>query len=117
MIRRDDTMALQELADLLGILGHPDRLLILQELRSGPRDVASLVEVLGTSQSRTSQHLGLLKAHHLVVAERQGRRVYYALRNPALADWVLGGFGFLDTGATHGVPLDASIEALKKRYE
>ena len=67
----NDDMALTELADLLSVLSNPDRLRILFELRSGPRDVASLVETVGVSQSRTSQHLGLLKAHHLVVAERR----------------------------------------------
>jgi len=112
----DDRMALTELADLLGLLGNADRLRILQELREGPRDVASLVKAVGTSQSRTSQHLGLLKAHHLVLARREGRRVFYELRNPDLARWMLGGFDFLDTGSTHGAPLDASIEALRKRY-
>jgi len=112
-----DSMALTELADLLSVLGHPDRLRLLLELRSEPRDVASLVDTLGTSQSRTSQHLGLLKAHHLVLATRQGRQVFYSLRDKALPDWFLDGFPFLDTGTTHGVPLEESIEALKNRYE
>ena len=113
----DDVMALTELADLLSLLGNSDRLRILQELRGGPRDVASLVLAVGTSQSRTSQHLGLLKAHHLVSSRRDGRKVFYALRNARLAEWMFGGFEFLDTGPTHGAPLDASIEALRKRYD
>jgi DNA-binding transcriptional ArsR family regulator len=111
-----DAMALSELADLFAVLGHPDRLRLVQELRAGPRDVASLVEALGASQSRTSQQLGLLKAHHLVIGERDGRRVYYRLRDQALPPWALGGLVFLDTGAAHGQPLDASISALNERY-
>ena len=74
------------------------------------------MESIGISQSRTSQHLGLLKAHHLVLATRQGRQVYYSLRNTALPDWVLGGFAYLDTGTTHGLPLESSIAALRDRY-
>jgi len=110
----DDKMALTELADLLGMLGHPDRLRLLLELRSEARDVASLVTALGASQSRTSQHLGLLKAHHLVVAERQGRQVFYRLRDEALPSWFLGGLDFLDTGPSYHAPLAASIAALRQ---
>ena len=86
----NDTMALNELADLFSILGNPDRLRILFELQNGPRDVASLVSTVGVSQSRTSQHLGLLKAHHLVLASRDGRGS--SIRPPSFPEWVLQGF-------------------------
>lgn len=109
----DGAMALSELADLFGVLSHPDRVRLLQELRGGARDVASLVTALGISQSRTSQHLGLLKAHHLVQAKREGRRVYYHLRDEAFAAWILQGLVFLDG---HRASLGESIEALSQRY-
>ena len=112
----NDTMAVNELADLFSILGNPDRLRILFELRSGPRDVASLVTALDVSQSRTSQHLGLLKAHHLVRSSREGRRVYYSLKASQLPGWVLQGFSHLATTQTHGVPLQESIDAFQARY-
>ena len=111
-----DGLAFQELADLLGVLGHPDRVRLIQELRGEERDVASLIEALGISQSRTSQHLGLLKAHHLVVARREGRRVCYRLRSEALAVWLIEGLGFLP-GATLGASLQESIHAARRRYE
>ena len=113
----NDTMALNELADLFSVLGNPDRLRILFELRGGPKDVATIVEAAGTSQSRTSQHLGLLKAHHLVVAERDGRRVFYRLREEQLPAWLTGGFNHLATSQTHGLPLQHSIEAFRDRYQ
>jgi DNA-binding transcriptional ArsR family regulator len=111
-----DRLALTELAELLGVLGHADRVRIVLELRAGERDVASVVEALGISQSRTSQHLGLMKAHHLVVARRDGRRVRYSLRDPALATWLCEAFGFLETGANLGHALDASIAEATERY-
>ena len=111
-----DDLALIELADLLSILSNPDRLRILFELRDGPKDVATLVSAVGVSQSRTSQHLGLLKAHHLVRAERQGRKVIYHLCDHALPPWVADGFRFLETGPTHGRSLDDSIAAFRERY-
>lgn len=112
----NDTMALNELADLFSILGNPDRLRILFELQNGPRDVASLVSTVGVSQSRTSQHLGLLKAHHLVLASRDGRRVFYSLKASHLPEWVLQGFAHLATAQTHGAPLQESIDAFHTRY-
>ena len=73
----NDTMALNELADLFSILGNPDRLRILFELQNGPRDVASLVSTVGVSQSRTSQHLDS-QAHHLVLHQETGARSLFA---------------------------------------
>ncbi len=106
-------LALDELADLLGVLGHADRLKLLLELRrTGPADVATLVERIGASQSRTSQHLGLLRAHHLVESTRDGRRVIYAIRDEALADWLIAGLAFLE----RGTQLDTSIQATTQRY-
>jgi DNA-binding transcriptional ArsR family regulator len=101
-------LALSELAELFAVLGHPHRIRILQELRGGERDVASLVAALGASQSRTSQHLGLLKAHHLVHAHRKGRQVFYELRDPAVADWIVAALPFVATSG-ESRRLDASI--------
>ena len=104
--------ALEELADLLGVISHPDRLKILLELRSEPRDVASLTAACSLSQSRTSQHLGLLKAHHLVQSKRDGRRVYYTLTQPELAQWLIAGAAFLNTQQA----LNQSIQDLRHTY-
>ena len=108
-------LALEEPGDLLGVLGHADRLRLLQELRGGPRDVASLVAVLGLSQSRTSQHLALLKAHRIVEGTHQGRNAHHRLREPQLAQWLLDGLRFLDQG--HTGSLQASISALQTKHE
>ena len=104
--------ALSELSDLLGAISHPDRLRLLLELRGAPRDVASLTAACSLSQSRTSQHLGLLKAHHLVQAEREGRRVYYSLARPGLAEWLIAGLDFIGPERT----LHDAIREMKERY-
>jgi len=62
-------------------LAHPTRLLIIEELRDGPRSVSELVERLGMRQSNLSQHLGLLRDRRLVVARRDGQTVYYRLHD------------------------------------
>lgn len=83
------------LAALLGVLAHPHRIRIIEELREGPRDVSTLQSILGISHSGVSQHLALLRAHRLVAEQREGRRVFYRLRSPHLARWLAEGIEFL----------------------
>ncbi len=68
-------------AHLCKALAHPTRLLIIDELRDGPRSVSELVERIGLRQSNLSQHLGILRDQRLVVARREGQTVYYSLRD------------------------------------
>ena len=68
-------------AHLCKALAHPTRLLIIDELRDGPRSVSELVERIGLRQSNLSQHLAILRDQRLVVARREGQTVYYSLRD------------------------------------
>ena len=86
----------QELASLFGALSHPDRVRIVEELRSHEQDVNRLAEILNCSHSRVSQHLSVLKAHHLVSPRREGRHVFYSLKDPRVAAWVLEGLDFTE---------------------
>lgn len=91
----DRLIATRALAELLGVLAHPQRIRILEELREGERDVTSLQQELGISHSGVSQHLAVLRAHRLVAEHRVGRRVFYRLRMPGLARWLVAGMQFL----------------------
>jgi DNA-binding transcriptional ArsR family regulator len=86
----------RELAELLAVLGHPHRVRIVEELRDGECDVTSLRDTLGISPSGVSQHLMLLRAHGIVCERRQGRHVYYRLRQPGMASWLLDATEFLE---------------------
>lgn len=86
----------KELADLLGVLAHPHRVRIVQELRDGEHDVNSLQAALGISHSGVSQHLMVLRSRRLVTERRQGRQVFYKLRQPELAHWLLGATQFFE---------------------
>lgn len=86
----------RELASLLNVLSHPDRIAIIEELRASEKDVATLSGILGVSHSRTSQQLSLLRAHHLIQPRRDGRRVFYSLAKPGLAGWLLDGLDFIE---------------------
>jgi DNA-binding transcriptional ArsR family regulator len=69
-------------AYLCKALAHPTRLLIIDELRDGPRSVSELVQRLGLRQSNLSQHLGILRDQRVVIARREGQTVYCSLRDP-----------------------------------
>jgi DNA-binding transcriptional ArsR family regulator len=86
----------KELAGLLGVLSHPHRIRIVAELREGEMDVNSLQKELGISHSGVSQHLSLLRAHRLVEERREGRHVFYHLRQPELAEWLFAGLAFFE---------------------
>ena len=88
-------LAATQLAEFLRALAHPRRIQILEELRSGERDVASLAKAAGLAHSSVSQHLMVLRAHRVVSDRREGRRVLYRLRSEKLADWLVKGMDFL----------------------
>ncbi len=66
------------------MLGDPTRLAILELLLERPRTVSELVDVIGASQSRISNHLACLRWCRFVVDERAGRQVIYRIADPGL---------------------------------
>jgi DNA-binding transcriptional ArsR family regulator len=60
-------------------LADPKRLLIITELRGGPRSVGDLAEALQTSQPNVSRHLAVLRDRGIVSTERSGNTVFYSL--------------------------------------
>ncbi len=70
---------LEAAAELLRALANPHRLAIVAALNGGPRCVHELVDAMGVSQPLVSQHLRILRAGHLVRAERRGREIAYSL--------------------------------------
>ena len=76
---RLDTEAATNVASTLQALATPSRLLILTELRHGPRPVTALAEAVGMEQSAVSHQLRLLRSLGLVSGNRSGRSVVYAL--------------------------------------
>jgi DNA-binding transcriptional ArsR family regulator len=86
----------RELADLLKLLAHPDRLRIIEELRSHERDVTGIADALDLPATRISQHLALLRAQRLVEERRDGRNHFYRLKHPQLAAWIIDALQFID---------------------
>src|SRR5207302_9218168 len=68
-------------ARLFRVLGNPTRLGILGLLLERPRTVSELIERLGCSPSRASNHLACLRWCGLVEARRRGRPAAHSARH------------------------------------
>lgn len=68
---------IEQAARALKAMAHPLRLKILCVLGAGEASVQDIVEVVGTSQSNVSQHLGILRDKGVLLARKDGNRVYY----------------------------------------
>ena len=78
-------MKLDDAAAHLEALGNPTRLGILELLLARPHTVSELIERLGCSPSRVSNHLACLRWCGFVEAERWGRTATYSIRDPRVA--------------------------------
>jgi DNA-binding transcriptional ArsR family regulator len=90
----------QLMSEILSVVAHPERFKLIEELAGGEKDVDQIVKFLQIPQSTVSQHLSVLRVHRLVIARRAGRHVYYSLRHPWLAKWLLEGLQLLEKDDT-----------------
>ena len=96
----------KELAEVLRVIAHPDRIRIIEELRAGECDVNSLIEALELPGPRVSQHLGLMRLHRILAERRDGRRHFYSLVHPEIAVWIVEGLSFIEGRITGLSPSD-----------
>ena len=66
-------------ASICSAISEPNRILLLYLISEQPRNVNSLAEVAGLSQSAASRHLKVLKERGLIQARREGANVIYTL--------------------------------------
>ncbi|MFK8014328.1 MAG: ArsR/SmtB family transcription factor [Gammaproteobacteria bacterium] len=104
----------KELASILKVIAHPDRIRVIEELRVGEKDVNTLVETLELPGPRVSQHLSLMRAHRLVEERRDGRHHFYHLSQPEIAGWITNGLNFVE-GRMGGLTKSA-IEAARELW-
>lgn len=67
----------EQAARALKAMAHPLRLRILCVIGNAEMSVQEIVAAVGTSQSNVSQHLGILRDKEVLLARRDGNRVYY----------------------------------------
>ncbi|MBT3772320.1 MAG: winged helix-turn-helix transcriptional regulator [Euryarchaeota archaeon] len=79
-----DPVFLQKAAGIIKMLGHPDRLRIVELLQTGEHCVSSIQEYMGLSQPITSQHLKQMRQRGLVSRHREGNKMMYFVANPLI---------------------------------
>jgi|GEM_PF-1619178 len=70
------------LTQLFSLLGDKNRLLILQSLVEGERNVGELQALLQTSQANVSKHLRKLREGNLIVREVRGNQTFHTVASP-----------------------------------
>jgi len=79
---RASTASRARSAKYLRGLGDPTRLTVLELLaENGEMNVSQLVEAIGVPQGRLSDHLACLKWCHYVESRREGKYVYYVIKD------------------------------------
>ena len=79
-----DPTFLQEVSGIIKMLGHTDRLRIVECLRYGEKRVSEIQQQVGLSQPVTSQHLRQMKDRGIVDNRRDGACVLYSVTNPLI---------------------------------
>jgi ArsR family transcriptional regulator len=84
-------------ANLFKALAHPARIRVLEILsaNAGPTPVSEILAATDIEPTLLSQHLAVLKRHHVVSAERTGNAVFYELSHPSIQDLLVSARGFL----------------------
>lgn len=75
----DDILALEQ---LFITLSDPTRIRMAALMAQEECAVGHLADILGESQPKISRHLAYLRNHGLVTARRDGKNVFYRLREP-----------------------------------
>ena len=77
---------LEEAAECLKILAHPHRLRIVQMLLQGRYTVGELAESCGVPSHMASEHLRLMQRCGFLTSEKEGRKAFYEVAEPHLAN-------------------------------
>lgn len=81
-----DPSAFRQAAECLKALAHPVRLRIVQLLLHGRYTVGEIAEDCDIPDNVASEHLRLLQRCGFFSSQREGRRVYYHVVEPHLAN-------------------------------
>lgn len=74
----------EKIAEVLQVISPPARLSILLAIGRGEACVCHLEAILGWRQAYISQHLMALRKAGILLDRRQGRYIYYRLKDDAL---------------------------------
>ena len=78
--------AQEQAAECLKTIAHPHRLRMIQMLLRGRYTVGELAEECEIPSHMASEHLRLMQRCGLLTAEKDGRKAYYQIAEPHLAN-------------------------------
>jgi DNA-binding transcriptional ArsR family regulator len=104
----------EQLAEILSVIAHPQRIRVIEELGAKEVDVHSLADRLNLRQSTLSQHLAQLRSKGIVVARRDGRVVRYSLASVWLARWLVEGVQLLDLQNAQSTKVAEAVRAVRR---
>jgi ArsR family transcriptional regulator, lead/cadmium/zinc/bismuth-responsive transcriptional repressor len=85
-------------AELFRSFSDTSRVRIMSALLSGEKNVNTLAELIGVSESAVSHHMRGLRQMRLVVARRDGREVFYSIEDQHIVTLLKQGIAHVSTG-------------------
>lgn len=82
LVRGVEPDRLVRAAEIIKMLGHPERLKIAEVLEDGEATVSAIQDTLDVPQAIVSQHLARMRGAGIVAARREGVNVYYRVVEP-----------------------------------
>ena len=80
LVRGVEPELLVRAAEIIKMLGHSERLKIVEVLEDGEATVSAIRDTLDVPQAIVSQHLAKMRGADIVAARRDGVHVYYRIR-------------------------------------
>jgi DNA-binding transcriptional ArsR family regulator len=78
---------LESAASKLRAISHPLRIAVIDLLANGKKmSVTEIYQSLDIEQATASHHLNILKNKGILDSKREGKKIYYSLRNLTLTD-------------------------------
>jgi DNA-binding transcriptional ArsR family regulator len=103
-------------AQKLRLLANSERLLIVQALRRGPKNVSEIAEATDQKIANVSHHLKVLREGGIVESTREGRFVHYELTTNVYLTTDNGSAEFLDIGCCRiEIPKEIRKKSASKR--
>ncbi|MGM0566923.1 MAG: ArsR/SmtB family transcription factor [Bacteroidota bacterium] len=82
-----DVIKLEAAASKLRAIAHPMRIAIIDLLHENQKQsVTEIYKKLNIEQASASHHLNILKNKGVLVSKRDGKKIYYSLKNQTLTE-------------------------------
>ncbi len=73
-----------EVAEMLKVIAHPKRLMIMCHLGEGEKNVSELLNLCDISQSQLSQFLSRMQREKLIKLRKEGTFSYYSIADKSI---------------------------------